>query len=488
MTETLPPPGERSPAAADTLHVVLISTYELGHQPFGLASPAAWLRAEGALVTCIDVAVQELDRDAVRAADMVAFYLPMHTATRLAVGILPEVRRLNPEAHVCMYGLYAPVNRDYLVSIGADSVIGGEFEEPLRELTRRLACRPAVAAPRPDLPLISLGRQSFLVPDRASLPALTEYAALRMPDGTLKTAGYTEATRGCKHLCRHCPIVPVYGGHFRVVQRDIVLADIEQQVGAGAEHITFGDPDFFNGPAHALAVVRDLHDRLPALTYDVTIKIEHLVRHRHLIPVLKETGCLLVTSAVEAFDPHILEIFDKQHTRQDFEAALGELRSCGIAMNPTFVAFTPWTTLEIYTDFLATISRCGLAGNVAPVQYAIRLLIPEGSRLLELPDTHRFLGEFDADALCYRWTHPDPRVERLQDRLFSVVADAVTQEVPREEVFREVCIQTAAFAPAGQRSMLAMLPAASPAELIPHLTEPWYCCAEPVGLKTARQV
>jgi hypothetical protein len=324
-------------------------------------------------------------------------------------------------------------------------------------------------------------------------PRLTEYAALRMPDGTLRTAGYTEATRGCKHLCRHCPIVPVYGGSFRVVQRDTVLADIEQQVRAGAQHITFGDPDFFNGPAHALAVVRELHDRFPTLSYDVTIKIEHLVKCRRYLPVLRETGCLLVTSAVEAFDEEILTIFDKQHTRQDFELALGELRACGIAMNPTFVAFTPWTTLEIYVDFLATIHQHGLAKNIAPVQYAIRLLIPAGSRLLELPDTHHYLRGFDPGALCYRWAHPDAKIEQLQQRLFALVADAVAQDLPRGEIFRKVCAETAVLADSDQRERLAGLCPAVPtqtgtAETVPHLTEPWYCCAEPVDITSSPPV
>lgn len=475
-------PADTAPAGADGLRAVLISTYELGHQPFGLASPAAWLRAEGATVRCVDLAAQELDTQAVRAADLVAVYVPMHTATRLAAQVLPQVRELNPDAHICVYGLYAPMNRDYLASLGADTVIGGEFEEPLCDLARRLRA-PDVGAP----PLISLGRQRFLVPDRAGLPSLPQYAALRMPDAAMRVAGYTEATRGCKHLCRHCPIVPVYGGQFRVVQRDVVLSDIEQQVRAGAEHITFGDPDFFNGPAHALAVVKELHARFPLLSYDVTIKIEHLVRHRRYLPVLRETGCLLVTSAVEAFDEHILEIFDKQHTSADFEQALRDLRTLGIAMNPTFVAFTPWTTLESYAGFLTTIGRLGLSGNVAPVQYGIRLLIPAGSRLLELPDTKRYLRGFDPDALCWRWSHPDPLVDDLGQVLFGLVADAVAKQVPRGEVFRQVCSQTAALAsaagrqrPAGVAEQAAALADTNEQTTVPHLTEPWYCCAEPV--------
>ena len=84
--------------------VVLISTYELGRQPFGLASPAAWLRRAGAVVTCLDLAVQRLDEETIRAADLVAFYVPMHTATRLASALVPRVKALNPRAHLSFFG------------------------------------------------------------------------------------------------------------------------------------------------------------------------------------------------------------------------------------------------------------------------------------------------------------------------------------------------------------------------------------------------
>ena len=109
---------------------------------------------------------------------------------------------------------------------------------------------------------ISLDRLQFLTPLRSGLPPLEEYAHLRI-NGTRKRAGYTEASRGCKHLCRHCPVVPVYQGAFRVVQPEVVLEDIRRQVAAGAEHITFGDPDFFNGPTHAMRIVEALHREFP---------------------------------------------------------------------------------------------------------------------------------------------------------------------------------------------------------------------------------
>src|SRR5271154_5618251 len=250
------------------MKVLLVSTYELGHQPFGLASPAAWLAEGGHQVACADLCVASLDADAVREAGLVAFYLPMHTATRLAAKVIEKVRRLNPSAHICCYGLYAPLNESYLRSLGAATVLGGEFEPGLISLLERLQGGSNLQTE----PLISLDRLQFRVPLRSGLPPLEKYARLETGDGSRRT-GYTEASRGCKHLCRHCPVVPVYQGSFRVVQPDIVLADIRQQVAAGARHITFGDPDFFNGVGHAIPLVEELHRDFPGLSYDVTIKV-----------------------------------------------------------------------------------------------------------------------------------------------------------------------------------------------------------------------
>src|SRR4029077_6686131 len=134
-------------------------------------------------------------------------------------------------------------------------------------------------------------QRTFIAPDRAGVPPLTRYAALQMPDGSTRVAGSTDATRGCKHLCRHCPIVPVYRGRFHAIPVDAVLADIRQQVAAGAQHFRFGDPDFLNGPTHARRIVERLAAEFPGLTYDATIKIEHLLKHASLLPVLAATGC-----------------------------------------------------------------------------------------------------------------------------------------------------------------------------------------------------
>jgi radical SAM superfamily enzyme YgiQ (UPF0313 family) len=451
--------------------VVLISTYELGRQPFGLASPAAWLRQAGASVTCLDLAVQRPDEEAIRAADLVAFYVPMHTATRLASALIPRIKALAPRAHLCFYGLYAPVNEGYLRSLGAETILGGEFEAGLVSLLARLP-EGASRAGQPE-PVISLARQKFLVPDRGEMVSLSRYASLIL-NGEKRTVGYTEASRGCKHVCRHCPIVPVYDGQFRIVQRDVVLEDIRRQVTAGAEHITFGDPDFFNGIAHSLAIVRALHEELPDLTYDVTIKISHLQEHAEHLPTLRDTGCLYVTSAVESLDDRVLVLLDKGHSRKDFAEVVRHFRDLGLVLAPTFVPFTPWISLEGYQDLLATLAELDLIEHVAPIQLAIRLLIPAGSRLLELQEMRELVEGFDEALLSHRWRHPDPRVDRLQAEVQEVVRQEEAAGGSRREIFGKVWLlaEHAAGKPCRPLAEMPRGPARPP---IPFMTEPWFC-------------
>ncbi len=454
--------------------VVLISTYELGRQPFGLASPAAWLRHAGGVVTCLDLAVQRLDEDAIRSADLVAFYVPMHTATRLAGALVPRVKALNPDARLCFYGLYAPVNENYLRRIGADTILGGEFEAGLVRVVGRLRGGGNGAGHAPQVePLVSLERQKFLVPDRTGLAPLSRYASMTL-NGQRRTVGYTEASRGCKHLCRHCPIVPVYGGQFRIVQRAVVLEDIRGQVAAGAEHITFGDPDFFNGISHSLAIIRALHEELPHLTYDVTAKIEHLRKHAEHLPTLRDTGCLFVTSAVESVDDRVLALLDKGHTRRDFEEVVRRFREVGLVLAPTFVVFTPWISLEGYQDLLAILAELDLIEHVAPIQLTIRLLIPAGSRLLELQEVQDLVADFDEALLSYRWRHPDPRVDRLQEEVQALAKEAEASGESRREIFSKVW-QVADQAAGPGRRCPPQRPRGLARTPIPIMSEPWYC-------------
>jgi radical SAM superfamily enzyme YgiQ (UPF0313 family) len=458
------------------VNIVLISTYELGRQPFGLASPAAWLRKRGHSVVCLDLARQPLDEFAIRVADLIALYLPMHTATRLAAQLIPVLRERNPRAHLCCYGLYAPMNADYLRSLGVSTILGGEFEDALVHLAGRLAAAERELSGAQPEPLVSMDRLSFQVPDRTGMPSLEKYAHLVIPGAGYRIVGSTEASRGCKHLCRHCPIVPVYKGVFRIVGREVVLEDIRRQVAVGAEHISFGDPDFFNGIRHAMELVEAFHREFPQVTYDVTIKIEHLRKYEAHLPKLKETGCLFVISAVESLDDAFLCILDKGHTREDFLHVVRTFRALGMTLHPTFVPFSPWTTMDSYMDLLHVLQAEALIENVAPIQLGIRLLIPEGSRLLELEEVRRIVGTFDAQSLVYPWEHADPRLDRLSETVQTLAAEGDRRKESRSAVFQ--CIWKAAHDVAGLET--PMIQHSQPlGAAVPFLSEPWYCCAEP---------
>ncbi len=166
-------------ASAPDLNVLLLSTYDLGHQPLGLASPAVRLREAGARVVKRDLAVDDLFDAEIEAADLVGLHVPMHTASRIAVPLAQRVRRVNPDAHLCFYGLYAPVNESFFRQPGAATILGGEYEEGLVALYQRLRAA-AGGDPGPQVePTISLARQSLRVPDRVDLPVLERYAYLR---------------------------------------------------------------------------------------------------------------------------------------------------------------------------------------------------------------------------------------------------------------------------------------------------------------------
>jgi radical SAM superfamily enzyme YgiQ (UPF0313 family) len=413
----------------------------------------------------IDLAVQKLDEQAVARARFVGVSVPMHTALRLGALVARRVRALNPAAHLCFYGLYAPLNREFLMREGlADSVIGGEVEVELRALVDRLAAG-SPAAPRE----VVLDKLHFPRPVREGLVPLGKYAHLLTPAGE-RVAGYVEASRGCLHLCRHCPIPPVYNGRFFVVQAETVLDDIRQQVAAGARHITFGDPDFLNGPNHALPVVRALHAEHPSVSFDVTAKIEHILKHRELFAELRQLGCLFVVSAVESLSDRVLALLDKGHTRADVDVALEVVRSAGITLRPSLVPFTPWSTLDDYLDLLLWIDEQKLVDQVDPIQLAIRLLIPPGSKLLELDETRRILGPLAADKLTYEWKHPDPRMDALQAAVLAAVeSGAAAGEDPRDTHGRIRGLAS------GKTARAAHKPARKPPVRAPRLSEAWFC-------------
>ena len=466
-----------------------MSTYELGHQPLHVASPAAALAGAGHEARCLDLSVQrwdELGPEAVDWAEAAAFSVPMHTAMRLAVAAATSVRQRRPELPLCFYGLYAPMAGDPALAGLADRAIAGEYEPALLAWVAELA---ADGRPDPSPVSVELGRGRFSAPARHLLPSLDRYARLAV-DGEERQVGYVEASHGCAHRCRHCPVPVVYDGRTRLVGEDVVVADVADLVGRGAQHITFGDPDFLNGPHHSRRVVRAIHERFPELTFDCTTKVEHILAHRGIWEEMATAGCLFVVSAFESVNDEILARLDKGHTAAQAAEAVQILRTHGIELRPSWLPFTPWTSVQDVADIVDFVARHDLVPNVDPVQYSIRLLVPQGSLILR--DAQLQLGPYDPDLLSYTWRAPDAGVDALQADLASIAERAAADGQAVGTTFlriRRAVAEAMNGGPGDEGTgdadgdaddMEVLVGARSGAER-PRLTEPWFCCAEPTA-------
>ena len=439
--------------------VLLISCYELGHRPMGLTRPLSALEAAGFSPDAIDIAVEPMDAEKVKRARFIGISVPMHTALRLGVHLLQRIREINPNVSICMYGLYAELNADYLLSHGVDFCISGDASIQLVGLVQSVVEEKQTETRGLHPKIVKNGK----------LPTLENYAQFE-DNGEVRTVGYTETTHGCKHLCTHCPIPPIYNGKFFPVQRETVLEEIRKQVAEGATHITFGDPDFLNGPMHGLRILRAMHETFPNLTFDFTTKIEHILKHRKHFPEFAKLGCRFIISAVESLSETVLTILEKHHTRADVETAIEIVHSTGIALRPTWVPFTPWTTLDDYLEILEFVNTHRLIYHVDPVQYAVRLLIPPGSYLLNRPETKVLSLTLNETAFSYIWAHPDPRMDELHKTVNTLVENDARADVDALKTFYRIWELAADMRgqAAPQQKREAHLPT-------PRITEAWFC-------------
>lgn len=448
------------------MRVLLISTYELGHQPVHVSSPAASLRSAGHEVTVVDTSTEELERGRIAAADAVGISVPMHTATRLGLMVAERIKSERPDLPIALYGLYAGVP-EHDADAPFDAGFAGEYEPELVSWVAGIGDADVVTRSSSRT-----GRSDFEVPERHGLPDLDQYARLEYR-GETKLAGAVESSHGCRHRCRHCPIPPIYDGRIRVVPKEVVLADIAQLVASGARHISFGDPDFLNAPRHSLDVIAAANEEHPDITFDATIKVSHIIDHADLWPELASMNLLFVVSAFESVDDLTLEALDKGHTADDMVRAIDLVRSAGIFIRPTWLPFVPWTEPGHIVDIFRFIDEHGLGSATDPVQLSIKLLIPRGSLLEDHPRVIPHLGTYDPATLSWTWHFSHPETELLQKELEAIASTAsdcgqnftatlteMRQSVARltgETVFGPDPIDDAA----------------------PRLTESWFCCAEP---------
>ena len=450
------------------MRLLLVSTYELGRQPVHIASPVSALGAAGIEVSAVDLAVEPWDPALLEGVDAVAFSVPMHTAMRLAGAIAGEVRALRPELPIAFYGLYAGVGPDHLVGDGPTASIAGEYEPGLVAWARKVEGGDGGAVAERHV-----GRSDFHRPDRSGLPAHDQYARLEWMGGA-RLAAAVEASHGCRHRCRHCPIPVVYDGRMRVVGAKPVLADIDQLAADGIEHITFGDPDFLNAPRYSLDLLRAAHADHPGLTFDVTVKVEHILGHLSTWPEMASLGVLFVVSAFESTDRRTLEILDKNHTVSDMAEAVTVLRSAGIHVRPTWLPFLPWTTPGDLVDIVSFIDHHELWSATDPVQLAIKLLIPRGSLLETHPAVTPHLSAYLPESLTWAWEFQHAEAKTLHADLDAIAADGSDCDAEARDTLSLMRDRVARSAGVSSPTM----PESAPT---PRLTESWFCCAEPTS-------
>ena len=401
------------------MRVLVLSLYDLGRPPLEAFALAARIRgaptSEGMWTAEVtDLAVEAWPTEGVGAADVIVLSVPMHTAARMAVDASSRIRSENSAAAIAGLGLYA-----HLAGPALDNALDASFGP--HETDRCLEWLAGQAA-------TSLRRLSHPAANSDSqFVALDRYAKLAVGQDR-RVAGALSASTGCLHRCRHCPVPVAFDGRIRLSTIDSVIADANLQVASGATHLSFTDPDFLNAPSHARRVIRALKELHPTMTFDCTVKVEHILRNETIWPEFAAAGCLFVVSALESVDNAVLEILDKGHTAADGEHAVHILRSADIEIRPSFLPFTPWTTIRGIAELFAFAERCDLLDSIDPVQFTIRLLVPHGSLLATHAAMLPHRGDYDDDAMTYRWTSADTEVDALQARLALIAEAGASQQ------------------------------------------------------------
>jgi hypothetical protein len=150
------------------------------------------------------------------------------------------------------------------------------------------------------------------------------------------------------------------------------------------------------------------------------------------------------------------------------DRALAILAAAGIPIQPTWVPFTPWTSLADYIDMLAWIRAHNLIQHVPVVQLSVRLLVPPESALLDHPDVAGWRGPLDAANFTYAWQHPDPRMDQLQREVAHLAEQG--SDDPYEAF---TAVEKLAYALDGRSAPQHPLTLYQPAP--PRLTEDWFC-------------
>ncbi|MHB8457572.1 MAG: CUAEP/CCAEP-tail radical SAM (seleno)protein, partial [Acidimicrobiales bacterium] len=236
------------------------------------------------------------------------------------------------------------------------------------------------------------------------------------------------------------------------------------------------------------AVAAAIHQRFPELTFDATVKVEHVLKYPQAWPELQAFGLSFVVSAFESTDDEVLRLLDKGHTTADEARAVAVLRSADVEVRPSWLPFSPWTTFASLGRLLEFSARADLVASTDPVQYSIRLLLPRGSLLLAAPDAvlsralSRAAGHSPSGSRS--WVHDDGRIDDLQQVIARLVEDGAERGQSPTETFAALwsaCLSAGVPLEPEPPAPAPEMASGVPGPDRPRLSEAWFCCAEPTG-------
>ena len=439
------------------MKVLLLSFYDLGKQPKIISEIFNKLNSNSTEIDFIDYSLESMEVQLNR-YDAIGIYASMHTATVLATQYLSNK---NVPDKIFTFGLYGRVLSDSDSRIKyIENIEHNELDEYLNLITND------------DYSL------KETIPDRSIFPEISKYA--RLINGMDETlTGSVETTYGCKHLCTHCPVPIQFKGRFKTFSEKKIIDDISNQIELGAAHISFNDADFFNGPKYSLKILEKLNNEFPSVTYDSTIKVQHIIKYKDYFKELNNLNMLFVISAFETTNDLVLEILQKNHSARDLDESIEISKVNNIDIRPTWMPFTPWTETTDLHNIIKLIEKYQLRETVDPIQLTIKLLIPKHSLIIDRPEIKKYLGRYDTESFSYRWSYEDIKVDQLQKSLFNYVVE--NEELDEKDQYM---------------GLVYLIQDLTENNIIyshnytyrdvPKLSETWFCCSEPNKIQLER--
>ena len=439
------------------MKILLLSFYDLGKQPKIISELYKKLDNGSNQIDIVDYSIEEknltLDN-----YDVLGIYASMHTASVLAEQYLRD-RKLPNKLFV--FGLYANVFSEMFSNF--QSIHSFDSDELASLLEVQL---------NPNYSF------KHSVPDRTILPSITDYS--HIVDGSNNLiAGSVETTYGCKHECTHCPVPIEFKGMFKTFGTEKIITDVTNQVEEGAKHISFNDPDFFNGPKHALKILQLLNEKHPSITYDSTIKVEHILKYPDYFQELKNLNMLFVISAFETTNDHVLNILQKNHSFNDLNKAVELSLENKIDIRPTWMPFSPWTEQNDLISIIKLIENYKLRETVDPIQLTIKLLVPKNSLILKRPEMKEYLLDYDPSSFSYAWKYKFPNIDNIQNELFTYVLQHESENEYAQYLGLVDILES-------HTNETLLNSEKYSQRIVPKLSETWFCCAEPNKIQLDR--